>query len=167
MRRINWSYWLALGLLGAMLSGCATAEEKAAYLNAQLAALDKQKPILYFKARPGESIELKGVEELAVYSPLGGGNGGLIRQHQNEWAPVAREGLGILGMAAGIYYGGEAAVKLADTVGRNAGTHITGSFNNGGSQSPINYYVGQGGAPSQGVSDRHDSTDDHRTQGAQ
>ena len=103
MRRINWSYWLALGLLGAMLSGCATAEEKAAYLNAQLAALDKQKPILYFKARPGESIELKGVEELAVYSPLGGGNGGLIRQHQNEWAPVAREGLGILGMAAGGY----------------------------------------------------------------
>ncbi|MCA1987618.1 MAG: hypothetical protein LDL07_00530 [Desulfarculus sp.] len=165
---IRWSYWAALPLLGMVLlavSGCATSEEKTAFLNAQLEALKMQKPLLELRAKAGEQIELRGVESLAVYAPLGGGNGGgLVRQHQNEWAPVAREGLGILGVVGGIYFAGEKAVQLADVVGRNAGTHITGSFNNTGGQSPISYYVGQGGAPSQGVSDSHDSTDDHSSQ---
>ena len=159
--------FVALMILAALAaaSGCASTEEKQAFMDAQLRALEMQKPLLYLKAKPGESIELKGVEELAVYAPLGGGNGGgLVQQHKSEWAPVAREGLGLLGMLGGIYYGGEAAVRLADVVGKNAGTHIAGSFNNAGAQSPINYYVGQGGAPNQGVSDRHDSVDDHRTE---
>jgi len=149
-----------------LAAGCASTEEKQAYIDAQLKALSQQKPLLELRAKPGEAIELKGVEALLVHAPVGGGNG-LIRQHQNEWAPVLREGLGLAGMVAGIYYGGEAAVRLADTVGRNAGTHITGSFNNQGAQSPINYYVGQGGSPSQGVSDRHDTTDNHSTEAAQ
>ncbi len=151
--------WLLAAVLAA---GCASSEEKTAYLNAQLEALKLQKPILELRAKAGESIELKGVEALLVHAPLDGGNGGgLVRPHQNEWAPVAREGLGILGVVGGIYFAGEKAVQLAEVVGRNAGAQITGSFNNSGGQSPISYYVGQGGAPSQGVSDRHDSSDDH------
>ncbi|MCA1988701.1 MAG: hypothetical protein LDL07_06080 [Desulfarculus sp.] len=156
--RVHPTTWLLLAILAA---GCASGEEKAAYLNAQLEALRLQKPILELRAQPGQQIELKGVEALLVHAPLGGGGGGLVRQHQNEWAPVAREGLGILGVVGGIYFAGEKAVQLAETVGKSAGTHISGSFNNQGAQSPISYYVGPGGAPSQGVSDRHDSTDDH------
>lgn len=151
--------WLLMAAL--LTAGCASSEEKTAYLNAQLEALKLQKPILELRAKPGESIELKGVEALLVHAPLGGGAGGQIRQHQNEWAPVAREGLGILGVVGGIYFAGEKAVQLAEVVGKNAGTQITGSFNNSGGQSPVSFYAGQGGAPSQGVSDRHDSTDDH------
>jgi hypothetical protein len=159
-RRVNWGYWLCLVLLGTALSGCATAEEKQAYMNAQLDALKLQKPLLLLRAKSGESIELRGVEELAVHAPVNAQNG-LIRQHQSEWAPVLREGLGIIGTVGGIYYGGQAAVQLADSIGRSAGTHINGSFNPSGPQSPINYYVGQGGSPGQTVSDRHDSVDDH------
>ncbi|MCA1905929.1 MAG: hypothetical protein LDL11_04985 [Desulfarculus sp.] len=152
--------WLLMATL--LTAGCASGEEKAAYLNAQLEALRLQKPLLELRAKPGEQIELKGVEALLVHAPLGGGSGGgLVRQHQNEWAPVAREGLGILGVVGGIYFAGEKAVQLAETVGKSAGTHISGGFNNSGGQSPVSYYVGQGGAPSQGVSDRHDSVDDH------
>lgn len=153
--------WLMLALTALLAAGCASTEEKNAYLNAQLEALKLQKPLLYLKAKPGEQITLGGLEELAVYQPLGAGGGSLIRQHQNEWAPVAREGLGIIGTVGGIYYGGQVAVQLADSIGRSAGAHITGSFNNSGPQSPINYYVGQGGAPAQHVSDRHDAVDDH------
>jgi|GEM_PF-2765161 len=152
--------WLLMAAL--LTAGCASGEEKAAYLNAQLEALKLQKPILELRAQPGQQIELKGVEALLVHAPLGGGNGnGLVRQHQNEWAPVAREGLGILGVVGGIYFAGEKAVQLAETVGKSAGTQISGSFNNSGGQSPVSFYAGQGGAPSQVISDRHDSTDDH------
>lgn len=161
MNAKSWLPWLILAT-AALAAGCATAEEKQAYLSAQLDALKLQRPLLRLKAKPGEQITLTGVEELSVYQPLGGAGGaGLIRQHQSEWAPVAREGLGIIGTVGGIYYGGQVAVKLADSIGRSAGTHITGAFNNAGAQSPINYYVGQNGAPSQNVSDRHDAVDDH------
>ncbi|MFH1061104.1 MAG: hypothetical protein V1797_20775 [Pseudomonadota bacterium] len=170
MRAKPWPTWpnlALLALLAVLAVGCASSEEKNAYLNAQLEALKLQKPLLYLKAKPGEQITLGGLEELAVYQPLGAGGGSLIRQHQNEWAPVAREGLGIIGTVGGIYYGGQVAVQLADSIGRTAGTHITGSFNNQGPQSPINYYVGQNGAPAQNVSDRHDAVDDHSAPAAE
>ena len=147
-------------LLAALLAaGCAGNEEKTAFLSAQLEAMKLQKPLLELRARPGEQIELRGVEALIIHAPQAGAAS--IKPLQSEWAPVAREGLGILGVVGGIYFAGEKAVQLAEVVGRSAGTHITGSFNNSGGQSPINYYVGQGGSPSQGVSDRHDSVDDH------
>ncbi|MFZ5586956.1 MAG: hypothetical protein ACOZHQ_13630 [Thermodesulfobacteriota bacterium] len=168
MNAKSWLPWLILAMLAMPAAGCASAEEKNAYLNAQLEALKLQKPILLLKARPGEQITLAGVEELSVHQPLGGAGGaGLIRQHQSEWAPVAREGLGLIATVGGIYYGGQVAVQLADSIGRSAGAHISGSFNNAGAQSPLSYYVGQNGAPAQNVSDRHDSVDDHSAPAAE
>lgn len=144
-----WPLLLALALsLPAV--GCASRQEKLDYYNAQVAARQMAKPLLYLKAKPGEEIVLKGVEEMAVYSPHHEG----IPQYRDEWANVAVNGVGVLGTVAGIYLGGQVAVDLATAVGQSAGTHISNSFNPSGAQSAAGY--SGSGTVTPTITDRHD-----------
>ncbi len=134
---------MLLAALALFLAGCAGDSDKQAYLNAQISALEKQKPLWELEAQEGQNIELKGVKKIAVYAQ--GGGAGQIRALSSDWAPVVREGLGLLGMVGGIYFGGEQAVKLVEAVGKSAGAQISGSFNASGSQSTAGFVSGAGG----------------------
>ncbi|KIX15042.1 hypothetical protein [Dethiosulfatarculus sandiegensis] len=120
-------FLLALITVMAIASGCASKEEKLAYYQANIEAAKHQKPLLLLEAKEGQDIQLKGVKSLVVYAPRSGG----ITQYRDEAAALAREGLGIAGTVAGIYFGGQVAVALADTVGKHSGKNysFTNSFN--------------------------------------
>lgn len=107
----------------ALAGGCIGSGDREAYYQAQLAAIQAQKPLLELEAHEGQMIELRGVKRLVVSAPPSGG--GQIQPLKDEWANVAINGVGVLGMAAGIYVAGEAAVSLADTVGKHAGHSLT------------------------------------------
>ncbi len=153
------------GLCLALLQGCVGGS--ADWYKAQLEAMDKRKPIFELKAKPGEKITLGGVESLIVW---GDGANTSLAPYQDPWAPVVREGLGILGMGASLYLSGTQVVELADAVGRNAGTHISGGISSDG-QSGLIYAPGAGGditsAPQANPTTETTTTtttDDHRGQ---
>lgn len=103
------------------LSGCATDGNYREYLAAQAdanrQAAAEQKPLVRLTAQPGQSIT--GLQSLEVYTPTAAS---VIQQSRpNEWAAVAGQALGVVGTVAGIRAAGQAAVGLADSVGR-AGT---------------------------------------------
>lgn len=139
MRRVA---MVMLSVLAFSLAGCAADGDMQAYLKAQLDALDRQKPLVMLEAQPGQTMELKGVKSLVVYAPNGGV--GQIRPLESQWAPVWREALRVAGVVGGIYYGGQALSNLAEAMGKNAGTHISGSFNPSGAQSSAGYSAGGG-----------------------
>lgn len=139
-----------------MLAGCATMEEKKAYYDANVQMAKLKKPLLLMKAKPGEQIVLKGVEELAVYAP---GEKG-VAQYRDEAIAAARDAAGVIGAIAGVYVGGEAAVRLVEAAGRAAGTRIEGSFNGGSGQSSVNWAPGNSTGDT-GISVPSDSHDDN------
>ncbi len=142
-----------------VLTGCATMEEKKAYYDANVQMAKLQKPLLLIRAKQGQHIELKGVEELAVYAP---GEKG-VAQYRDEAIAAARDAAGVIGAIAGIYVGGEAAVRLVDAAGKAAGTHISGSFNGGSGQSSVNWAPGNstGDTSISTPSDSHDDNSDN------
>lgn len=145
-------------LLLPVLPGCATMEEKKAYYDANVQMAKLQKPLFLMRAKAGQNIELKGVEEIAIYAP---GEKG-VTQYRDESIAAARDAAGVIGAIAGIYVGGEAAVRLVDAAGRAAGTQISNSFNGGSGQSSVNWAPGNStGDTSISVpSDSHDDNSD-------
>ena len=145
----------------ALAAGCASMEEKKAYYDANVQMAKLQKPLFLMKAKPGQHIELKGVEELAIYAP---GQKG-VEQYKDEAIQAARDAAGVIGAIAGIYVGGEAAVRLVDAAGKAAGTRITDSFNGGSGQSNVTWAPGNStgdsnvNIPSDSHDDNHDSHD--------
>lgn len=140
----------------ALAAGCATMEEKKAYYDANVQMAKLQKPLLLMKAKPGEHIELKGVEELAVYAP---GQRG-VTQYKDEAIQAAKDAAGVIGAIAGVYVGGEAAVRLVEAAGRAAGNQFDNSFNGGSGQSSVNWAPGNSTGDT-GISVPSDSHDDN------
>lgn len=108
-------------LAALVVAGCATDKDYAAYLAAQSAenqrAMANQKPLVKITAQPG--VPITGLESVEVYAPT---SAPVVQQARaNEWAGVAQTALGVVGTVAGIRAAGQAAVGLADSVGR-AGT---------------------------------------------
>ncbi len=156
--------WLAvIAALGVLLAaGCAGTQERVAYMQAQLKALEMQlkgrKPILVIEAMPGQELKITGLKRLAVYAPRSTNPGSpLIKQYRDPWANVVTNGLGVVGAVAGIYVGGQAAVELADTVGRHAGVHISDALKTTGTNSPVGYTTG-GGTGGSTITDSHNTT---------
>ena len=110
------------GLVMGSLAGCAGKEEQTAYMQAQLQALALQKPLLEIEGFKDQPIVFK---KLTVYAP----GQGQIQQYVDPWANVATNALGVLGAVGGIWVGGDAAVRLADTVGKHASAVYTHSYN--------------------------------------
>ncbi|MCB2186927.1 MAG: hypothetical protein KQJ78_10950 [Deltaproteobacteria bacterium] len=129
---------VALGSLG-----CLSAEERAAFYKAQIDYAAQQKPMIRMVAKEGEQITLAGVKEFEVYGP-----GNPMQQLHDEWAGVAKDGIGTVGAAGtsvlGLYFGGEAAVALVDAAGRHAGTYFQNSFNPSGTQASAGFNSGNG-----------------------
>jgi hypothetical protein len=148
-----------LSVVAFSLVGCAGDSDMQAYLKAQLDALDRQKPLVMLEAQPGQTMELKGVKSLVVYAP--NGNASQIRPLESQWAPVWREALRVAGVVGGIYYGGQALTNLAEAMGKNAGAHISGSFNTSGNQSPVGYNTGGRVSISAASSTTTTNTDNH------
>ena len=103
----------------AVLTGCASTSNYDAYLSAQSAAnklaVSEQKPLVRLTAQPGQAIT--GLAGLEVYMP---GTAPTIQQARpNEWAGVVGQGLSVVGTVLGIKYTGQAAIGLADSVGRS------------------------------------------------
>ncbi len=101
----------------ALAGGCISAQERKDYYQAQLDAMRERKPLLEIEAKDGEELRISGLKTLRVYAP----NGEAVQQLRDQAAEAAREGLGIAGAVATVYVGGEAAVGLADVVGKHAG----------------------------------------------
>ena len=111
---------ILLSSLVALLTGCASGDY-GTYVKAQSdanrLAVDGQKPLVRLTAQPGQPIT--GLASLEVYAPT---TAPVIQQSRpSEWAGVLGQGLSIIGTVAGIKAAGDAAVGLADSVGR-AGT---------------------------------------------
>jgi hypothetical protein len=108
-------------LLAALaLTGCATSADHArAYYEAQAAAQAAERPLLRMEAREGETIMLAGVKKLEVWSPSSGALplAPYREQHHPVWDLLGQT----LRIAAPIYFAGEAAIGLADSVGRSVG----------------------------------------------
>lgn len=107
------------GLAVTVLAGCATPSADIARMHYDAQSRAADRPLVQMVALPGESIELKGVAQFSVYAPTGG-NGG-VTQYREAHHPA----WGLLGDAlrigAPIYLGGQAAIGLADVVGRRVG----------------------------------------------
>lgn len=104
------------------LAGCATDKNYQAYLTAQdganRQAQTEQKPLVRLTAQPGQAIT--GLQSLEVYTPAAAS---VIQQARpNEWAGVVGQALNVVGTVAGIRAAGQAAVGLADSVGRSSTT---------------------------------------------
>lgn len=107
-----------------MLFGCASDKEYkeyTAYLAAQQdanrQAAAEQKPLVRLVAQDGQAIT--GLHSLEVFTPTAAP---VIQQARpNEWVSVWQTALGVTGTVLGIRAAGQAAVGLADSVGR-AGT---------------------------------------------
>jgi hypothetical protein len=108
----------------AILTGCATSADHArAYYDAQAAAQANQRPLIRMEAHNGQDIVLAGVKRFEVYAPAG--NSQSLTQYREAHHP-AWDILGqTLRIAAPIYFAGEAAIGLADSVGRSVGAVAT------------------------------------------
>ena len=101
------------------LAGCASGpstEVARLHYEAQQSALGR--PLVQMVAQPGETISLHGVAQFSVYAPLGVGGVQMYREaHHPGWSLLGDA----LRIAAPIYLGGQAAIGLADVVGRRVG----------------------------------------------
>lgn len=73
-------------------------------------------PILRMKAKPGESIEMKGVESLEVYA----NSNAQLKQFIAAWERVIINGMPLIAMVAQGFIQADMAVKIAETVGATA-----------------------------------------------
>ena len=101
-----------------MLAGCASSGDYKQYVAAQQEAnrlaTDAQKPLVRLTAQPGQAIT--GLASLEVYTPTAAP---VIQQARpNEWVGVLGQGLGIIGTVASLKVSGDAAIGLADSVGK-------------------------------------------------
>lgn len=104
------------------VSGCATSGDYQQYIQAQAdanrLAIESQKPLVRLTAQPGQVIT--GLASVEVYAPA---PIPVIHQARpNEWAGVVGQGLSIIGTVAGIKAAGDAAVNLAESVGKSSTT---------------------------------------------
>lgn len=117
MRKILFIGVTVLGLVGCA-SGPSTEVAREHY-ETQRAAM--QRPLVQMVAQPGETITLGGVAQFSVYAPLGVGGSSGVQMYREAHHP----GWSLLGdalrIAAPIYLGGQAAIGLADVVGRRVG----------------------------------------------
>ena len=130
--------------------------DEAVFVQAQQAAI---KPIVSITAVDDtKPITLSNVAKFEVF----GGEGGKIRQYRHPaWDVLSQYG-GVAGAILGAGVAGYYANELAATVGAAAGTKITGSFNQSGAQSSLNYAPGNStGNTTLAPADSHDSTDSH------
>lgn len=103
------------------LTACASDKDYQTYIAAQQqantqAAAD-QKPLVRLTAQPGQTIT--GLASLEVFTPTATP---VIQQaQQSGWIGVAQTAVGVTGTVLGIRAAGQAAVGIADSVGR-AGT---------------------------------------------
>lgn len=111
-----------IALLAALtLTACASDNDYQTYIAAQQdanrqAATD-QKPLVRLTAQPGQTIT--GLASLEVFTPTATP---VIQQaQQSGWIGVAQTAVGVTGTVLGIRAAGQAAVGIADSVGR-AGT---------------------------------------------
>ena len=100
------------------LAGCASSGDYKQYVAAQSEAnklaVDTQKPLVRLTAQPGQAIT--GLASLEVYTPTAAP---VIQQARpNEWVGVLGQGLSILGTVASLKVSGDAAIGLADSVGK-------------------------------------------------
>lgn len=100
---------LLVAIVIGALSGCSTSGG----LNAQIAGANieiaKQRAIV----KPVLDAEIptpNGIMKIVVHAPNSGP--ATVPTPDNGWARVAEKAVGVVGTAAGIYYGGEAAVSL-------------------------------------------------------
>lgn len=102
-----------------LLAGCATSLDPnyKAFLEYKMAA--PQKPIMELRAQPGQTVELRGVEALVVYSN-DNQQGQVMQRQPNEWAGVWSKAIGVLGTYLGITAAGQATVDLANAVGNHS-----------------------------------------------
>lgn len=132
----GWCLSLALIASAVFLAGCVhnrhrTAEAKA-YVNGQLSAIEKQKPIVEFEAAEGQQITLGGVKAFRVYAPM---------NTQIRALPQQRSGILDFGMklldrgaqVAGYKFASDTLTGIFDKYGDSAGDHsvtnITDSYN--------------------------------------
>jgi hypothetical protein len=108
----------------AILTGCATSADSArAYYDAQAAAQANQRPLIRMEAYEGKDIVLAGVKTFEVYAPAASGQS--LTQYREAHHPVWDILGQTLRIAAPIYFAGEAAIGLADSVGRSVGAVAT------------------------------------------
>jgi hypothetical protein len=113
---------LIIAVAGALaLTGCATGNGfKAQVLGANI---DIAKTRAVAAAKPILDAEIptpNGVMRIVVHAPQTPGNG-QVAMPDDPWGRVADRAVGVLGTAAGLYLGGQAAVSLVTA----AGTGIT------------------------------------------
>lgn len=132
------SGWLTLALIASavFLVGCVhnehrTAESKA-YIDGQLSALERQKPIVEFEAADGQQITLGGVKAFRVYAPMNT----QIRALPQQRSAIADFGMKLLDTGikvAGYKFASDTLntifTKFADSAGDHSVTTITDSYN--------------------------------------
>jgi hypothetical protein len=101
---------LLIPVLCLLIPACASTDYNA-YLKAQQAAFEAQKPVFELEAMPGEAIT--GLKAIRVYAQAPA----VQQARPSEWAGVLGTGLQVLGIVGGIKYQGEAAANLATAVG--------------------------------------------------
>ena len=105
-------------LVALFIAGCASSGDYTKYVAAQQEAnrqaVDAQKPLVRLTAQPGQAIT--GLASLEVYTPTAAP---VIQQARpNEWVGIMGQGLSILGTVASLKVSGDAAIGLADSVGK-------------------------------------------------
>jgi hypothetical protein len=108
--------WAAFIAAFFMLTGCATGGMKADVLGANI---EIAKARTQAAAKPILDAEIptpNGIMRIVVHAPQGAGNG-QVAMPDDGWARVAERAVGVLGTAAGIYLGGDAAVGLVNAAG--------------------------------------------------
>ena len=109
---------LIITILAALiLAGCATTKDvemAQAHYAAQAAAAER--PMVRIKAQEGRDVVITGMDEMVVYAPSGPVQG-YRQQHHPVWSILGQT----LQVAAPIYLGGQAAIGLADVVGKRVG----------------------------------------------
>jgi len=98
-------------VFAASVTGCASSEGYARYLQAQSAAIKAQKPMLRIVAQEG--VAITGLASIEVFGP----GMSIQQERENEWARVATSGLNVLGVVGGIVAAGKASEDLVKAVG--------------------------------------------------
>ena len=97
------------------LSGCASNSDAIrAHYEAQAAA--HSRPLVELEAQDGQTITLHGVRRFVVNAP-----GGEVQQYREQHHPAWSIVSDAIRIGAPIYLGGQAAIGLADVVGRRVG----------------------------------------------
>lgn len=97
------------------------------YQAQQALAAKEERPLLMIKAKDGESINMQGVEEFAVYAPSSKTNS--VTQYKAQYHPGWDLANKAVSVALPLYVSGKMAVDLAEAVGKSAGNNYTNSYN--------------------------------------